>query len=152
LAKALGNALGGGFAGDLLVEVLPEVAKDGWAWWNREKDEKGCLDMAGNVVEWTSSLWGKDLNKPAFGYPYQATDGRESTAGDDYTIRITRGGSWATGTSWVRAAARCRNNRYDRGDSLGFRVVGASHGFHAVWIPEPNGHKFCIGYGLCSAV
>lgn len=40
LAKALGNALGGGFAGDPLVEVLPEVAKDGWAWWNREKDEK----------------------------------------------------------------------------------------------------------------
>lgn len=40
LAKTLGNALGGGFAGDLIVEVLPEVAKDGWAWWHKEKDEK----------------------------------------------------------------------------------------------------------------
>jgi len=51
LAKALGNALGGGFAGDLLVEVLPEVAKDGWAWWNKEKDEKARRSELEAIVQ-----------------------------------------------------------------------------------------------------
>ncbi len=37
----------------------------------------GALDMAGNVWEWTLSLWGKDVSKPQFGYPYKPTDGRE---------------------------------------------------------------------------
>lgn len=88
----------------------------------------GCLDMAGNVLEWTSSLWGKDVNKPDFGYPYQASDGRERTAGDDNTIRIARGGGWTTGSSWVRAAARHGRYQYLRFADLGFRVVGVSPG------------------------
>jgi formylglycine-generating enzyme required for sulfatase activity len=112
----------------------------------------GCLDMAGNVVEWTSSLWGKALNKPFlgifgrssdefiptvwakglakpdFGYPYKAIDGRESGAGDNYTLRITRGGGWTTGTYWVRAANRRMSFPHHRLDSLGFRVVGVSPG------------------------
>ena len=40
----------------------------------------GALDMAGNVWEWTGSLWGKDVGEPAFGYPYHAKDGREDLA------------------------------------------------------------------------
>ncbi|MEO6061768.1 MAG: bifunctional serine/threonine-protein kinase/formylglycine-generating enzyme family protein [Thermoflexales bacterium] len=30
----------------------------------------GCDDMAGNVWQWTRSLWGKEGSKPEFGYPY----------------------------------------------------------------------------------
>jgi tetratricopeptide (TPR) repeat protein len=37
LAKAVGNALGGGLAGDFLVEVLPEVATDVWQWWSKNR-------------------------------------------------------------------------------------------------------------------
>jgi formylglycine-generating enzyme required for sulfatase activity len=29
----------------------------------------GVLDTAGNVWEWMSSLWGKDVSKPDFKYP-----------------------------------------------------------------------------------
>jgi eukaryotic-like serine/threonine-protein kinase len=38
-AKALLNAAGGGIAGDLIVEVLPEVAQDIWEWWSRNRAE-----------------------------------------------------------------------------------------------------------------
>jgi formylglycine-generating enzyme len=48
----------------------------------------GALDMAGNVLEWTGSLWGKDMGKPAFGYPYDAKDGREDLSAPDNVLRV----------------------------------------------------------------
>ena len=40
VAKALANVLGGGVAGDILLEVLPEVAEDVWRWWKEKRDQK----------------------------------------------------------------------------------------------------------------
>jgi hypothetical protein len=37
--KALLNAAGGGFAGDLVVDVLPDVVRDVWGWWAQDRDE-----------------------------------------------------------------------------------------------------------------
>ena len=38
-AKAILNAVGGGVAGDFVVEVLPDVARDVWAWWGNGRPE-----------------------------------------------------------------------------------------------------------------
>ena len=35
IAKAVLNVAGGGFLGDLIVDILPDVAEDVWKWWNK---------------------------------------------------------------------------------------------------------------------
>jgi tetratricopeptide (TPR) repeat protein len=38
VGKGLLNAVGGGLAGDILFEALPDVAADVWKWWSKERD------------------------------------------------------------------------------------------------------------------
>ncbi|MDY6875415.1 MAG: SUMF1/EgtB/PvdO family nonheme iron enzyme [Chloroflexota bacterium] len=66
----------------------------------------GCADMAGNVWEWTRSLWGKDWAKPDFGYPYNPTDGRENLKAE--VLRVLRGGSFVLDRHLARCAFRVR--------------------------------------------
>ncbi len=56
----------------------------------------GVVDMAGNVWEWTSSLFRS--------YPYDPEDGREDPGSTDN--RVLRGGSWFSVSDWVRSAFR----------------------------------------------
>jgi formylglycine-generating enzyme required for sulfatase activity len=69
--------------------------------------------MAGNVWEWTRSLYKS--------YPYRENDGREDEeiAGD----RIVRGGSYKNPTNWVRCAYRRKDFPSNQLDLIGFRVV-----------------------------
>jgi toxoflavin biosynthesis protein ToxD len=76
----------------------------------------GAQDMAGNVWEWTSSLW-----KP---YPYSTADGREAAKSDE--SRVLRGGCWFNGASGVRAACRNRNLPLNFNPGSGFRLVLAA--------------------------
>jgi formylglycine-generating enzyme required for sulfatase activity len=74
----------------------------------------GALDMAGNVWEWTRSLYEV--------YPYEPDDGREDLeAGGRHVVR---GGSFSFPVSNVRCAARgLRYHPYYRFFFDGFRVV-----------------------------
>jgi len=91
----------------------------------------GCLDMAGNVWEWTRSLWGPWDGKSyssirlQFAYPYNPEDGRENLEADDKWCRVLRGGAFRN--SQNRARCAFRNNRLPSGmvDFNGFRVVVA---------------------------
>jgi formylglycine-generating enzyme required for sulfatase activity len=75
----------------------------------------GALDMAGNVWEWTSSLYQA--------YPYRVDDGREDLSSSD--SRVLRGGSWGSVANDVRSASRLNYTPVYRNGNIGFRCVGA---------------------------
>ena len=87
------------------------------------KNPYGLLDVAGNVWEWTSSLLGKESDKPEFGYPYDAKDGRENLSAPDTIRRTLRGGSFRNDAQSVRCACRLRRDPGLRRGLYGFRVV-----------------------------
>jgi formylglycine-generating enzyme required for sulfatase activity len=71
----------------------------------------GVEDMAGNVSEWTSSLY-----RP---YPYDALDGREDmSVQNEYAV--SRGGSWLSDPRQMRTTARDDDGNWDNG---GFRLA-----------------------------
>jgi serine/threonine-protein kinase len=73
----------------------------------------GVLDMAGNVWEWTGSLY-----EP---YPYDAADGREDP--EAAGLHTLRGGSFVGYDVYVRCAYRDYYFPGDGYDFIGFRVV-----------------------------
>jgi iron(II)-dependent oxidoreductase len=83
----------------------------------------GLADMAGNVWEWTVSLWGLDLFTPQYRYPYHAQDGREKLEASDKVYRVVRGGAFNARSSSVRCAYRYWFDPRARSDSVGFRVA-----------------------------
>jgi formylglycine-generating enzyme required for sulfatase activity len=84
----------------------------------------GCLDMSGNVWEWTLSLWGQQDAKLGFGYPYDPSDGREDPTKKG--ARIIRGGSWASSLSEARNAFRGLADPQARKRFIGFRCKSVS--------------------------
>jgi formylglycine-generating enzyme required for sulfatase activity len=83
----------------------------------------GVLDMAGNVWEWTGSLWGKRYGEPDYKYPYKPGGRRENLEAGDDVLRVLRGGSWLNNQYCARGAARLRLNPYSRLYPSGFRIV-----------------------------
>jgi formylglycine-generating enzyme required for sulfatase activity len=85
----------------------------------------GAADMAGNVWEWTRSLWGADWQKASFNYPYRPKDGREDLDASAKILRGLRGGSWRDSADGARCAYRGWVNPGGRARSVGFRVVAS---------------------------
>jgi serine/threonine-protein kinase len=84
----------------------------------------GAVDMAGNVWEWTQSLWGENRERPDFKYPYNPEDGRENTEASKDVLRVLRGGSWYI--AGVRIADRHGCRPRDRNPDVGFRCARGS--------------------------
>lgn len=86
----------------------------------------GCYDMAGNVQEWVSTLWGSDLKVNAFPYPYRADDGRENSDADrrfHRVYRLYRGGSFRDEADKLGCSARGTSSADSTIRWRGFRVV-----------------------------
>ncbi len=86
-------------------------------------------DLAGNVYEWTASLFGAgdaDEAVPEYGYPYDAADGREDAEAATSVLRVMRGGGWTVDLSFARAASRINYHPVLRNHDNGFRVVVAA--------------------------
>jgi formylglycine-generating enzyme required for sulfatase activity len=85
----------------------------------------GCSDMAGNVWEWTSTIWGIDRSRAEFGRPYRSDDGRESAlpALPFRELRICRGGSFREAAERVTCTVRGREPADGRDRRRGFRVA-----------------------------
>jgi len=83
----------------------------------------GAADMAGNVWEWTNSLWGTEEKKLAYRYPYEPSDGREKLRVNNNILRVLRGGSFQSPRQEVRCAARRGGYPLISWPSSGFRVI-----------------------------
>lgn len=85
----------------------------------------GCLDLLGNVQEWTRTLWGNDLNTSKYPYPYRVDDGREdgSPGTKERLYAIHRGGSFRSEPASLHVSERGRSFIRGKTDWRGLRVV-----------------------------
>ena len=77
----------------------------------------GCVQMGGDVWEWTSSSFQPYPGFLAFPYPEYS----EIYFGDEY--RVLRGGSWATDALIARVSFRRRGHPTSRHHFSGFRCA-----------------------------
>jgi formylglycine-generating enzyme required for sulfatase activity len=85
-----------------------------------------CLDMSGNVWEWTRSLWGEKSDKPTLKYPYDSKNGHEDIDAPRGVLRVLRGGAFSGNRGGVRCAFRYGSDPGSRFRSFGFRVCVVS--------------------------
>ena len=78
----------------------------------------GCLDLAGSLHEWTSSLF-----RP---YPYRADDGRESLTAPAGAVRVMRGGAFYFPAREAGAAFRTGYLAASANGHQGFRCALSS--------------------------
>lgn len=82
----------------------------------------GIADMAGNVWEWTTTLYFNAHGEP-YVYPYVPTDGREATPINGPAYHVLRGGSYLNDSRYVRSAFRGVDESAQAQKGYGFRIV-----------------------------
>jgi len=84
----------------------------------------GVQDLAGNVWEWTRSMWGEEEYRVHYPYPYNPCDGRESRQPDRINaLRVLRGASYNNYQRYARCATRRSPFPELKSSARGFRVA-----------------------------
>jgi iron(II)-dependent oxidoreductase len=91
------------------------------------QNEFGCLDMVGNILQWTGTLWGADRFSPdmAYRYPWRDDERNNLTANREIR-RVIRGSAMKDPVASLRCSARrseSPDQRGFRGARMGFRVI-----------------------------
>lgn len=82
----------------------------------------GCEDLCGQVWEWTSTLWGEDMARPSWAYPY-ADDGRDNPQALASVRRVLRGGCFSSPREKANVSYRGSLEPAGFWRGNGFRVV-----------------------------
>jgi hypothetical protein len=61
VARAALNAVGGGVAGDFALDVLPDVAREVWQWWGKDRNE----DQLRNELQQVAQLPAEEARRQA---------------------------------------------------------------------------------------
>ncbi|MSP13658.1 MAG: CHAT domain-containing protein, partial [Chloroflexi bacterium] len=89
----------------------------------------GCQDLLGNVLQWTSTVWGTQPQQPDYPYPYRSDDGREVAnprALPAQARLVCRGGPYPFRGEALRCTARSNmtpDSTSSRTAWRGFRVA-----------------------------
>jgi formylglycine-generating enzyme required for sulfatase activity len=92
---------------------------------SKQPNDYGLYDMLGCVFEHCLDWWTQDISSIADGRPNAAGKFLATAEGTAGSMRARRGGSWANGASYARAAFRGDNLGWagDNDKGTGFRVV-----------------------------
>ncbi len=113
---------------------------------------EGVHDLAGNVWEWTRSLWGPDLARAEHPYPYAPLEPlREDVLAPPHVARVTKGGSWLDDPYFARSSTRKPQLPARRNSRIGFRVAmhiehGSSTHYRWAWSNEKAHKSAAIPY------
>jgi iron(II)-dependent oxidoreductase len=93
------------------------------------QNDFGLYDLVGNVLQWTTTLWGEKRLEPdpAFPYPWE-DDGRDDLQANKQIRRVMRGSAYQDPPAACTCTARCSFLPADRGQP------GRWHGFRVVMI------------------
>ncbi|KAA3662692.1 MAG: hypothetical protein DWQ04_12730 [Chloroflexi bacterium] len=96
--------------------------------YDKHRSPYGCVDMIGNVQQWTSTIWGSNRHQSDYPYPYRPDAREQVDAGDDRhrLRRIYRGSTFSDAFQ----QCRCSIRKHDRPKS-----AKLTRGFRVVWQP-----------------
>ncbi len=106
------NVVGTHIQGTTPVGVFPE-----------SHTPDGVADLFGNVMQWTTSAWGRTRKECEFPYPVESSSSSRFDSAQLDVLRVLKGESWDSDLGKAHVSRRGRDRPEVRGNNGGFRVA-----------------------------